>query len=581
MTEEEKGRYRQLKAEVSEQLQQGRSTYADRYRRALIDTDKRIGDYVFGVIDHPDAHNLYEILGVRRFLQMLDKYDWKPKRVKRFFKFYEALRFSGIRGRTRYKLTPVQAYQFANIYGFTRDDGRRLIRTAYLFVPRKFSKTTSCAALAVYDMLFGDNNAQAYVGANSYDQAKICFDEIRNIMFDIDPKEKHFRVNREKITFKDRGRDSLIQCLTANAKTKDGLFASLVIMDEYAQARNTAGKNGADLKNVLTTSMGPRREPLTIIITTASDVVDGPFAHELEGVLKVLRGEVESDTMFASIFMPDVDDAEDDPKTWAKVQPHLGITVQPDYYENEYKTAQLSAENMLAFRTKLLNIFTINDEKTWFTYEKAQALIGDFDIDHVTGFPQCAVAFDLSVHDDFSAVTYTIYSNETKRFYSHTDYYFPEGALSGHPNEQLYRLWHEKGYLIFCKGQKIDVRMITEDILRRGKLVNIIRIGYDAYKAQELTSILKSVGARNVLTPFSQTYGNFNLPVESFEMLAYDDPPKITLNNNPINVFCLTNCVIDTDNLENKKPLKLSQYRKIDGTITLLMTLGLLYTYER
>lgn len=581
MTEEEKGRFRQLKAEVSEQLQQGRSTYADRYRRALIETDKRIGDYVFGVIDHPDAHNLYEILGVRRFLQMLDKYDWKPKRVKRFFKFYEALRFSGIRGRTRYKLTPVQAYQFANIYGFARDDGRRLIRTAYLFVPRKFSKTTSCAALAVYDMLFGDNNAQAYVGANSYDQAKICFDEIRNIMFDIDPKEKHFRVNREKITFKDRGRDSLIQCLTANAKTKDGLFASLVIMDEYAQARNTAGKNGADLKNVLTTSMGPRREPLTIIITTASDVVDGPFAHELDGVMAVLRGEAESDTMFASIFMPDVDDAEDSPETWAKVQPHLGITVQPGYYENEYQTAQLSAENMLAFRTKLLNIFTINDEKTWFTHEKAKELLGNFCIDQVQGRPDCAVAFDLSVHDDFSAVSYTVYLSGTKQFYTHTDYYFPEGALKGHPNEQLYRLWNEKGYLIFCKGQKIDTAMITEDILRRSKLVNIIRIGYDAYKAQELTSILKSVGARNVLTPFSQTYGNFNLPVESFEMLAWSDPVKIEFNNNPINAFCLENCVIDTDNLENKKPLKVSQYRKIDGAITVLMTLGLLYTYER
>lgn len=574
-------RWQQYKADIVEDIQRGRSIYASRYRRALIDTDKRIGDYVFSVIDNPDKHNLYEILGVRRFLVMLDKYDWKPKRVKRFFKFYQALKFSGLKGRTRYKLTPVQAFQFANIYGFARPDGRRLIRTAYLFVPRKFSKTTSCAALAVYDMLFGDNNAQAYVGANSYDQAKICFDEIRNIMFDIDGKGKHFRVNREKITFKDHGRDSLIQCLTANAKTKDGLFASLVIMDEYAQARNTAGKNGADLKNVLTTSMGPRREPLTIVITTASDVVDGPFAHELDGVLKVLRGEAESDTMFASVFMPDVDDAEDDPKTWAKVQPHLGITVQPDYYENEWQTAQLSAENMLAFRTKLLNIFTINDEKTWFTYEKAQELIGDFDIDNVTGFPQCAVAFDLSVHDDFSAVTYTLYSSETKRFYSHTDYYFPEGALSGHPNEQLYRLWHEKGYLQFCKGQKIDVRQITEDILRRGKIVNIIRIGYDAYKAKDLVSVLSSVGARNVLTPYSQTYGSFNLPVESFEMLAYDEPPKITLNNNPINVFCLTNCVIDMDNLENKKPLKLSQYRKIDGTITLLMTLGLLYSFER
>ncbi len=581
MTEEERKQWREYKGNVVEELQRNSSVYATKFYDVLVETDKRIGDYVFSVIDNPEAHNLYEILGVRRFLRMLDKYEWKAKRVRHFFKFYETIRFSGLRGRTRYKLTPVQAYQFANIYGFARSDGRRLIRTAYLFVPRKFSKTTSCAAMAVYDMLFGDNNAQAYVGANSYDQAKICFDEIRNIMFDIDPREKHFKVNREKITFKDHGRDSLIQCLTANAKTKDGLFASLVIMDEYAQARNTAGRNGADLKNVLTTSMGPRREPLTIVITTASEVVDGPFAHELEGVMAVLRGEAESDTMFASLFMPDVDDKEDDPKTWAKVQPHLGITVQSDYYENEWQSAQLSAENMLAFRTKLLNVFTINDEKTWFSHEKAQELVGNFSIDNVQGRPDCAVAFDLSVHDDFSAVSYTVYLSTSKSFYTHTDYYFPEGALHKHPNEQLYRLWHEKGYLILCKGKKIDTALITEDIIRRSKLVNIVRIGYDAYKSQELTSILKSVGARNVLTPFSQTYGNFNLPVESFEMLAWSEPPKIMMNNNPINIFCLENCVIDTDNLENKKPIKLSQYRKIDGTITMLMTLGLLYTFER
>lgn len=581
MTQEEKERYRRLKADAAAELQEGRGTYATRYRHALVDTDGRIGEYVFSVIDNPDAHNLYEILGVRRFLQMLDKYDWKPKRVKRFIKFYELLKFSGIRGRMRYKLTPVQTFQFANIYGFARADGRRLTRTVYLFVPRKFSKTTSCAAMAVYDMLFGDNNAQAYVGANSYDQAKICFNEIRNIMLDIDPRERHFRVNREKITFKDHGRDSLIQCLTANAKTKDGLFASLVIMDEYAQARNTAGKNGADLKNVLTTSMGPRREPLTVIITTASEVVDGPFAHELDGVLRVLRGEAENDTMFASIFMPDVDDEEDDPKTWAKVQPHLGITVQSDYYANEWGTAQLSAENMLVFRTKLLNIFTVNEEKTWIPYEKARELCGTFDIDRVTGHPDCAVAFDLSVHDDFSAVTYTIYSKETKRFYSHTDYYFPEGALEGHPNAELYKVWHEGGHLTFCKGKRIDVRAIANDIIRRAKVVRMVRIGYDGYKAKDLVNILATAGAASVLVPYSQTYGSFNLPVESFEMLIYADPPQITLNDNPINVYCLTNCVIDEDRLENKKPLKLSQFRKIDGAITLLMTLGQLYSLER
>lgn len=430
-------------------------------------------------------------------------------------------------------------------------------------------------------MLCGDNNAQAYVGANSYNQAKICFDEIRHIMQDIDQTGAMLRVNREKITFLGGGRDSFIQCLSSNAKTLDGLNASLVIMDEYAQARNSAGKNGADLKNVLTSSMGARSNPLTVIITTASEVVDGPFAHELDGVKKVLRGETSNDMIFASLFMPDVDDEEGDPRTWRKVQPHIGVTVREDYYANEYANALLSAENMMVFRTKLLNVFSTNEEKTWFPYDKAKNLCGNFDIDKVQGHPDCAVAFDLSVHDDFSAVTYTIYSREGKRFYSYTDYYFPEGALAGHPNEQLYRLWHESGHLQLCEGEKIDVKMIAGDILRRSKIVNIIRIGYDAYKSQELVAILSTVGARNVLQPYSQTYGSFNLPVESFEMLAYEQPPKITMNDNPINVFCLTNCVLDEDRLENKKPLKASRYRKIDGTITMLMTLGQMYSFER
>ena len=395
MTQEERRNERDYKQQVVTELQANLDGYLADYAYALEDTDKRLRQYVIDVISNPDDHNLYELLKIRRYFQMLDRWEWKAKRVQKKIRLYEKLRFSGTTGRRRYKLTPVQVFQFANIFGFARPDGRRLIRIVYIFVPRKFSKTTFAAFLAVDDMLFGDYNAEAYVGANSYDQAKKCFNEIRLIMFDLDPKQKHFRINREMVAFKDRGRESLAQCLTANAQTKDGLFASLAILDEYAQARNTANKNGADLKNVLTTSMGPRKNPLTVIITTASDVIDGPCYKELEGVKKVLRGEAENDVMFADLFLPDADDEEGDPRTWRKVQPHLGITVQPDYYEIEWQNAQLSAENMLAFRTKLLNIFTVNEIKTWFGYQDAKALTGNFDIDGVKGRPDCAVAFDL------------------------------------------------------------------------------------------------------------------------------------------------------------------------------------------
>jgi len=52
------------------------------------------------------------------------------------------------------------------------------------------------------------------------------------------------------------------------------------------------------------------------------------------------------------------------------------------------------------------------------------------------------------------------------------------------------------------------------------------------------------------------------------------------IDRNPINAFCLGNCVIDIDKMNNKKPVKIEQSRKIDGVICILMTLGMLYTYK-
>ena len=577
MTEEEKKRDRRLKADVTERLFALRPKLTTRYRYALDDTDKRIRTYVEEVIDHPDGHNLYEQLGVERFFSMLEKYGWRPKRVRRFIKFYQALRFSDAEGRRRHRMTPVQVFQFANIFGFVNEKGRRLIRTVYFFIPRKFGKTTSVASLAVYDMLFGDNNAQAYVGANSYDQAKICFDEIRAIMIDIDPSERHFTVNREQIFFKDRDRDSFIRCLTANAKTKDGMNASLAIMDEYAQARNTAGKNGADLKNVITSSMGVRREPLTVVITTASDVLDGPFVHELDGVKKVLRGEMEVDTMFASLFMLDVDDSDDNPKSWAKVQPHLGITVQEDYYKLEWETAQLSGEKMKDFQTKYLNRFVQNEEKRWMTRKQAESLMAPpgRHITDVKGLGAVMGAFDLSVRDDMSAVGYVGYSELDRCFHAHIDYYLPRDAAARHTNHASYELWHEQGYLKYCDGDVMDDLMVLDDIVSMGSRIKIMRMGYDKYKALDLVNLLSLRSGKGTIVPYSQTIGSFNLPVEMFEKLAFARPPRIIFDYNPITVWQLTNCVMVEDNLENRKPFKAAPDKKIDGIICMLMCLGL------
>lgn len=579
MTDEEKSALRRLKEETVSRLQESAVMLCSLHQAALFGTDKRIGEYVTEVIWNPDRHNLYEVLGVSRFFYLLGKYEWRPKKVRHFFKFYEALRFSGVESRRRYKLTPIQAFIFGNIFGFYNEDGLRLIRDVYLFVPRKFSKTTSVASLAIYDMLFGDSNAQAYVGANSYSQAKICFDEIRAIMRDIDPAGTSIQVNREQIFFKAGGRDSFIRCLSSNATTLDGLNASMVIMDEYAQARDTANRAGSALKNVLTSSMGARRQPLTVVCTTASDVVDGPFSRELDGVMQVLRGELDNDAIYAALFLPDVDDDEGSPETWRKVQPHLGVTVREDFYAKEWANAQLSADNMMVFRTKLLNIFSVSERACWIPAQVAADASRSFSLSDFAGRPPAMCALDLSESDDFSAITFGVYEEGKHAYWFYTRYFFPEGALKGHPNEHLYRIWADKGYLTLTKGDVIDYRAIVECILLANSSVQLLSIGYDPWKSQEVINMLSAAGAKNVLQPLKQTYGYFTAPVQSFEHGIKTG--HVYLNDNPINAYCFGNAILDEDNLENKKPVKRSATRKIDGTITTLMCMRLFIDYER
>lgn len=568
MTEEEKDKLRQAKKDVTAALFAINLT---RYR--LEEVDGRLLIYANEIINNPEEHNLFEQLALLRFFRLTEKYGLNVTEIVRFFTLYESLYFPGKRGKQRYELTPVQCFQFASIYGFW-DGEHRVVREAVLFVPRKYSKTTSSAALIVDDLLFGEANAESYTGANSADQAKKCFDVIRGCIRKLDPKGLRYTVNEQMIKSKRKDREAFAQCLTANARTKDGLNASTVVMDEFSQARDNS------LLAVLTTSMGVRDNPLTVIITTASDVFDGPFYEMLQGYKALLLGDFEDDSVFVHIFEPDIDDKEGDEATWRKVHPHLGVTVSLSFYRQEYRNAQRNgADAMLAFRTKLLNIFAENEQRSWISSTLARSIGRSIKIEEIKGRPDAMVAVDLSESDDFSAITVGIYDSPKRDFYFHTAYFFPDGALEGHPNERLYRVWAEKGYLILTHGDVIDYRVIVEYILKLNEYVRILGIGYDSWKSQEMINMLGAAGAESVLTPVKQTYGNFTAPVESFEHGVKTG--HIFINDNPINYYCFGNAVLDVDKLDNCKPIKRKQTQKIDGVITKLMCMRLFIDYVR
>lgn len=568
MTDEEKDRLRAKKVEVISELQA-----IDISDYGLDEVDDRLVSYLQENRGHPERHNLFELLAVRHFFVMCDRYGFNATAVLQFFALYESLYFPGKRGLQTYELTPVQCFQFASIFAFWTEDGFRVVREVCLHMPRKYSKTTSSASLAIHDLLFGDSNAECYTGANSEDQAMKCFNVIRDCVYKLDPKGRNYQINAKTVKSKRKDKQSFAQCLTANARTKDGLNASTVIMDEFSQAKD------ANLLTVLTTSMGVRDNPLTAIITTASDVFDGPYYEMLQGYKAILLGDMEDDALFVHIFEPDVDDDESSEDTWRKVHPHMGVTVSMQFYRQEYKKALRSAEQMLAFRTKLLNVFAENERKVWISSTLARRISIPIHLDGLQGRPDAMCAIDLSESDDFSAVTLGMYKAESKTFYFHTAYFFPEGALPNHPNEQLYRVWASKGYLILLPGEVIDYRAIVEYILKANTKVRILNIGYDPWKSQEVINMLSASGASNVVKGVRQTYGNFTAPVESFEHGVKTG--HVFINNNPINAYCFGNAVLDEDKLENVKPIKKSQDHKIDGVITMLMCMRLFIDYER
>ncbi|OAV63412.1 Phage terminase-like protein, large subunit [Bacteroidales bacterium Barb4] len=324
--------------------------------------------------------------------------------------------------------------------------------------------------------------------------------------------------------------------------------------------------------------MGVRTNPLTVTITTASDKLESPFVEMLNSCKAVLRGEINNDSVFSHIFEPDVDDEEGDPHTWRKVHPHIGITVQPDFYEREWEKAKMTSADMVDFRNKCLNIFAVDAGRSWFTSKQIEALAKDIDLSRLNR-PEAMVSVDLSVKDDFSCVSYGIYDRVTASFHIHTDYYMPEESLFYHPNKELYQKWADKGFLKLCKGDIIDYKQIANDILERAKTLTILKIGYDPFKSIEFTNMLAALGGGEYLQPVKQVYSTFTSPCEILEVSV--SRKQISFATNPITFWCFGNAIIDVDRMGNRKPCKRSSSEKIDGVITTLMDLWLFSTYSR
>ena len=147
------------------------------------------------------------------------------------------------------------------LFGTLRADGLRQYRTSYIEIPRKNGKSTLCAGIALYLLMAdGEKGAEIVSAAADREQASIVFD-IASSMVQASPMlASRCTVLRKEIVTKNGSR---YRAISADAHTKHGFNCSGIIFDELHAQPNR------ELWDVLTTSVGSRRQPLTVAITTA------------------------------------------------------------------------------------------------------------------------------------------------------------------------------------------------------------------------------------------------------------------------------------------------------------------------
>lgn len=537
------------------------------------DLSKPYNRYAQDVVDGKILAGKWIILACKRYISWFDRDDYyfDYEDVDRKIRFIQKLKhFTGKFAGKPFLLFDWQKWIYAGIYGFKyTQTNLRVIKNALLLIARKNGKSSLASTMGIV-AAFADNEAAAEVAciANSSAQANILFEMIKNYTASVDPQQLIFKRYRGSIQIP--ATKSKIIIHSADPKALDGYNCSTFICDELHAAKDSK------VYDLMKNSQGMRTQPLAIVITTTGFLLgeEYPLYAMWQTYTDILQGTKHDDSCFMAMYQMDEDDDWKDKSLWKKASPGYPDIVEPKFMDEGLLGAINNPSTEVEFKTKLLNQWC-SSEVTWIPRESLLAHTESINLDDFKDEYYCYVGVDLGSVSDFTAITYMIKKDDI--FYFKTDLYIPDGSVEKSKNKDLYRKWIREGYLKTTHGERANYAEIVHDILEFNKKIPILEIAYDKYNAQEFVRLCNDEGM--VMTPFSQTKGNFNMATKEFERRFFNN--EIVLDDNPVVRWCFANAMLEYDKMDNCKPVKGSgKNNKIDAVISILESFGIYITRE-
>ena len=508
-------------------------------------------------------------LACQRFINQYENKEWEwqfDERVpQHFLAFTENLKHTkGPQAGQPIVLEPFQILLICAIYGFRgkKDRNKRMVTDVILFIPRKAGKSTLTAAIALYELVFGEAGAEVFTLATNREQATIVFDAAKGFVESMSGDlQKLFNVSRYEVKKVGDGQ-SMFKALSRDTKKSgDGKNPSCVIVDEAARI---VDRNSIE---VLHSGMVARQNPLRIYITTASFTKDTKFYEDMSMYQSMLNGEAnDNPRWFGLLYGLDPQDDWRDPKTWAKANPMHGLSVFEDAIAQRAEEAKYKPAVLNEFLCKTLNIY-VSANTAWLDRDYWDKAI---EVDDGREPEAVFIGFDLAATRDLNAVC-------TLKRYGELDYraewqfFLPEAGYEIIPKhyQDIFRVAVDSGILRLTEGNVMDDREISSYIMMQCEKYNVKEVGYDAYNAASLVARLHDNGVP--VKKVGQGMAVLSNPSKYVEKLILNS--QIKHDGNPFLGWQLSNCEVYEDVNGNIKIRKneADKSAKVDGIIAMII----------
>lgn len=529
------------------------NNYILQYYQAIRDGSVVVGKWVRLVYE-------FIIKGLEEKAFYFDK-----KKADRAIKFIESFchHHEGALAPQLLKLELWQKALVSCIFGLVDDTGARAFREFFLVVARKNGKTLLAAAIAEYcTFLDGEYGGRIYFAAPKLKQANLCFEAYHQMILQEPELDAMCQKRRTDIYIKSN--NTTAEPLAFSAERSDGLNISVCVADEIASWKGDAGLK---FYEVLKSSMGSRKQPLLLAMSTAGYINDSIYDELMKRSTRFLLGESKEQRLLPFLYMIDDIDRWNDITELSKANPNLGTSVTVNYLLDELAIAEGSLSKKIEFIVKYANLKQ-SSSLAWMPADIIEAACGERLEPEMFASSYCVAGIDLSQVVDLTCALVVV--EKGGEFYVIAQFFLPANKIDEATARDFvpYDLYVKQGFLTLSGENFVDYRDVYNwftTLVEKYELLPLV-CGYDRYSAQYLVNDMERYGF-----VMDDVYQGDNLwsIIQSCEGLFRDR--KIHIGDNALLKIHLLNTAIKMSAERGRgRIIKINANDHIDGCAALL-----------